>query len=248
MQMIIIAGKAGVGKTTLAKMIAKEAFEIGLRPQLLSFAGPLKEEAKAKGYDKEEFPEKYREYCQETGAALRKLDPDHWVKIMHESVDAIVEEEQKMLASKSKYWEQCIIIDDCRYTNEVAYGLEKDAVLLFLSSGKRHLKDSVWRAHHSETLANTIESDDGEELRDLFHHVIFNDKDKKHLSNRIKDMVPIWCGITICSDDKPLLCSCEGCRAKRDGRKINIQELYIELLDLIDFKDIEIEEEDEETE
>ena len=75
MELIIISGPAQVGKTALAHLIAKEAFDLGLVPKLMSFADPLKKEAISKGYSKEEQPLKYREYCQEMGAIKRELDP-----------------------------------------------------------------------------------------------------------------------------------------------------------------------------
>jgi DNA polymerase III delta prime subunit len=241
--MIIIAGKAGVGKTTLAKIIAKEVFECGLNPVLLSFAGPLKEEAKAKGYDKEKFPDKYRAYCQEVGATMREANIDHWVDCMRKSVAEVDTNEGKHLAAEDKYWESCIVIDDCRYVNEVAYGKEKDAVLLFLSAGKRKLEEGEWREHHTEHLANLMETKEGSDYRELFNHLVFNDKDIPHLEKKIKDMVPIWCGITVSNGHKELLCSCEGCRAKRENRPTNIDKLFLEMLDLID----EEWDEDEET-
>jgi len=239
MQIIMIAGKAGVGKTTIANTIAAESFKLGLVPILLSFAGPLKEEAKEKGYDKKEFPERYREYCQDIGAAMRVLDEDHWVKLMHSSIQEVIAEEQKHIEQGDKFWERCVIIDDCRYVNEVAYGIAEDAVRLFISSGKRKLYDAEWRNHESEALANLVESGDGHgiEYRDLFQHIIYNDKTEGSLDDRLREMVPIWCGTKVGNGERGLLCGCEGCKAKRNGKTPFSDTLFGELMDLIDLED-----------
>ena len=47
--MIILGGPARSGKTTIANLIAENAFDKGLRPQLVSFASPIKELAEKKG-------------------------------------------------------------------------------------------------------------------------------------------------------------------------------------------------------
>ena len=119
MHIIMIAGKAGVGKTTLAKIIAAEAFEKGLIPVMQSFAKPIKDEAYSKGYTKEEFPEKYREYCQKMGAQMRKMDPDYWVNLMANVFEKEIAKEKEALKEGKKFWERCLIIDDCRYMNEL---------------------------------------------------------------------------------------------------------------------------------
>ena len=235
-----------MGKTFLAKTLAKQAFDCGVVPVLLSFAGPLKEEAIKKGYNKDEFPEKYREYCQDIGATMREGDPDYWVKEMHSSISKALKDERKHLEAGDKYWERCIIIDDCRYTNEIAYGMAKDAIRIFLSSGKRHLKDEDWRHHESEALANLIESGEGEEYRNLFQHILYNDKTEKDLARRIKPMVPVWCGIKIGCDDGTLLCGCENCKSRRDGNMLGPDSLFGELLDLLELEEWELD--DEETE
>jgi len=239
MQIIMIAGKAGVGKTTIASIIADEVFNLGLVPVLLSFAGPLKKDAKDKGYDKVEFPEKYRSYCQDVGAAMRELDADHWVKLMHASIEEVIVAEQLHIDQGDKFWERCVIIDDCRYVNEIAYGIAEDAVRLFISSGKRKLCDYEWRKHDSEALANLIESGEGHgtEYRDLFQHIIYNDKTAGSLDDRLREMVPIWCGTKVGNGERGLLCGCEGCRSKRSGKTPFSETLFGELMDLIDLEE-----------
>ena len=117
MHMILIAGQAGVGKTTLAKLIAKEIFEAGQQPMLLSFAGPLKDEASRKGYSKEINPEKYREFCQNIGATRRAEDPDFWIKKFDKKIQQVKTDEEEDIKNNEKYWERVVIIDDWHMVN-----------------------------------------------------------------------------------------------------------------------------------
>lgn len=233
MQMIMIAGKAEAGKSTLAAMIAAEAFELGFLPVMLSFAGSLKREAASKGYDKENNPEKYREYCQTYGALYRQENPDHWVEKLHEDVKEQMDNEASSIEQGDKHWERCLIIDDCRYHNEVAYGVKYDATLIFLTAGKRGLSKAEWRSHESEALAYSIE-DKEDDILELFDATIFNDRTEEVLAKKVKSLVPVWCHMSVC-DDAGDLCSCCSCTAIRDGKKPSIQEVIQELADLLEF-------------
>ena len=197
MHLILIGGKAGVGKTTLAKHIAEFAFNNGLRPKLMSFAGALKREAKSLGYGKEEQPEKYREYCQQVGRKKRLEDKDHWVKLFHHDLLSVMAEEIKLLKSGNKYWETLVIVDDCRYLNEVAYGKHHDAVQLFLMASDRTLpnNDADWRKDESEYLANIIEADDESDYAELFDWLVYNNDTLDALLQRVKKALPMWCGM-----------------------------------------------------
>jgi hypothetical protein len=247
MQMIMIAGKAGSGKTTLAKMLSKHIYNHGLVPVLASFAGPLKEEAANKGYDKVKFPEKYREFCQELGAAAREGDPDHWVNLMRIKIAETRGKEEESIANSNACWEHCIIVDDCRYMNEINLGIETNASILFLTTGQRGLEEHEWRTHESEALANDVE-EGNKDLLEVFDHLIFNDRDEKSLEKRITDMVPIWCGMSVDpGKEGELLCSCPSCRDSRLGGKSSSKhkqmEEFLDLLDLFGEED-----EDEDTE
>lgn len=232
MQMILIAGKAGAGKTTLANVIASEVFKCGMVPVLLSFAGSLKKEAESRGYGKTDNPEKYREYCQEQGALMRSHNPDHWVDLLANEVSNETDKEATSLDAGNKFWERCIIIDDCRYSNEIGYGVKNNSILLFLSPGKRSLPAATWRAHESEELAHAIECNE-ENLQDLFHHIIYNDKDEKSLRKRVKTLIPIWCGLTACTDLKNDSCTCAVCTARREGTFPSTGEIITDLMDLM---------------
>ncbi len=196
MQLITIAGQARVGKTTLAKIIAERAFDLGLTPVLLSFAGPLKRMAEEKGYSKEDNPKEYRQFCQQYGASKREEDPEYWVKLFEKELLEIREAERQDLAENKKYWERCIVVDDCRYPNEVELSMKYKATLIFLSFGKRDIVDpeASWRAHHSEDMAKLIDRGQNE-YRSLFTCFIRNQGTEDELKAKVHHMIPIWCGI-----------------------------------------------------
>jgi len=208
MQLIVIAGQAGVGKTTLAHYIAQNAFEIGLVPKILSFAGPLKEEAAAKGFDKETHPQEYREYCQREGVLKREEDPDYWIHKFEDQLEAISIQETKDLRAGKSYWERCVIVDDCRFLNELNTSRKWNARLIFMSYGNRPMNDpdGEWRQHPSEELASRVDNEE-EDYRDMFSHRIINNKTENDLEDKAKFMTPIWCGVHVepIEDTKPSL-------------------------------------------
>ncbi len=196
MELIIISGPARVGKTALANHIAENSFELGFKPVLLSFAGVLKEEAESRGYSKEDNPKEYREFCQVHGALMRETDPDYWVKLFEEKLLKLYDEELKDLKENKAFWERCVIVDDCRYENEVSLGRKHKGVLVFLSPGSRRLEEhnAEWRNHHSEALAKKVEGGD-EESVDMFDYIILNEDSPKNLVSKAKLMTPIWCSL-----------------------------------------------------
>lgn len=237
MQLILIAGQAGVGKTTLANIIARKAFELGLIPKLLSFASPLKEIAQDRGYGKKENPEKYRRFCQRIGAGKRRQDPDHWVNLFEEEMLSIRKEERKDIKKGTKYWERCIIADDCRYPNEVKLGIKYKATLIFLSYGDRGVDKVEWREHDSENMAKIIDSSGSNNLRKVFQYFIKNQGHEGEFEDKVSSLVPVWCGIqpengTVVSD--------------YDEHIEDITKAITDLIDLLLLGAIEEEEEDEE--
>mgnify|MGYP003116410916 CR=1 FL=1 len=232
MQLIVIAGQAGVGKTTLAHYIAQHAFDFGLVPKLISFAGPLKEEAAAKGYDKETHPKEYREYCQTIGVLKREEDPDYWVEKFEDELENIAVQETKDLRSGKSYWERCVIVDDCRFLNELNVGRKWNARLIFMCYGEREMKDpnGEWRNHESEALANRVVEGD-EEYRNMFSHIVINNKTEKELKEKTEFMAPIWCGV----QHEPV-----------EDKKDTLSDYIEELLDILMME--KLDEENEETE
>ena len=196
MQLILIAGQAGVGKTTLAQTIAEVAFSLGLIPRLLSFAGPLKKLAASKGYDKDKHPEKYREFCQAYGARFREETPNHWVKEFKKDYEAIEALETEAIEKKKKFWEHCVIVDDCRYPNELRFGIDRKASLIFLSYGDREMEDpdGEWRDHHSEEMAKAIDAG-SDKIRNVFTSLLRNQDDLESFRKKATLLVPLWCGV-----------------------------------------------------
>ena len=194
--MIIIAGPAGAGKTTLAKMIAEQAFELGFIPELLSFAGSLKEEAKKMGFDKETKPKEYRKFCQKHGQGRREEDPDYWVKIFKKNLNIIRTKEDSDLDNNKKYWERCVIVDDCRHANEVELGLKEKATMVFISYGDRPnpKQDEAWMNHESEELNKAID-EHPEKFECVFPYVIDNNGSIADLKVVAEDMTSTWCNV-----------------------------------------------------
>ena len=196
MHLVILSGKAGVGKTTLANHIAEYAFNNGLRPKVMSFAGAWKREAEELGFPKDKEPEKYREYCQRIGREKREQDPDHWVKMFHQDLLEVMAQEIELLRNGVKYWETVVIVDDCRYLNEVAYGKHHDATQIFIVGGERTLPndDAQWREDPSEELANLVEQEE-EEYQELYDWIVYNNESLESLLQRVKKALPMWCGL-----------------------------------------------------
>ena len=238
MQLILLAGQAGVGKTTLAEIIANRVFELGLTPHLLSFAGSLKAKARDRGYDKETHPKEYREFCQEYGAIMRKEDPDYWIKEFENQVLDIIKKENELI--DNKYWEQCIIIDDCRYLNELAIGKKYKGSLVFLSYGKRRIKghEEDWRNHESETLAKLVDAGDKDYV-DIFNQILINGGTLDDLKEKVHDLIPLWCNIRL---DERL----NSKRIRSNGTIKDLEEALDNLVDLLFFS--ELDDDDEETE
>jgi len=228
--MIIIAGQAGVGKTTLAHLIAKKSFELGLTPVILSFASSLKKMAVEQGFAKDRHPEKYREFCQNMGASKRSEDEDYWVKLFQEEVERIYEQEQTDLKEDKKFWERCIIVDDCRYANEIKAGLDRGATMIFMSYGDREsfYPDNDWKSHESEEMANLIESDP-EKFKEVFDYIIENDGTVEQLDDVVESMTPYWVNI----------------KTKNEEHFKKLSECVANLIDLLLLSNLEEDEEDD---
>ena len=233
MQMIIIAGQAGVGKTTLAHLIAKRVFDLGLSPVMLSFASSLKTMAKERGYDKKSNPEKYRQFCQSLGASKRAENEDYWVNLFEDEVSSIFEKEQKDLKKNVKYWERCIIVDDCRYANEIRTGIKHGATMIFLSYGGRDpiYGGNEWMQHESEEMAALVE-DSPNKFSDVFDYIIDNDGQLEDLEGLVMDMAEYWCNLK-----------------QQDENYKKISQCVSELIDLLLLSEISgVEEEEDEDE
>ena len=247
MQMILICGKGRVGKTTVARLLAKKIFEAGQCPQMLSFAAPIKEDARAKGYSKEENSEKYRQYCQEIGEGEREIDPDIWIRLLNQHVEMIQSDEAMAIVDEEKYWERVVICDDCRYLNELAYGKLSDATLLFITSGDRELidADSDWRLHKSEEMAESLNTGDDPLIR-IFTDVIPNEGSEEDLEKLINANYKLWSGLEV-ECDKGCNCPKHTMPTEEDLFPL-LQEVMESLADILFLDELKLEEEEEEDE
>jgi hypothetical protein len=100
---VLVSGKIGAGKTTLAASLVQVAIEGGLRAEKISFASKIKELSLEMGWDGKK-DEKGRRLLQSIGFAGREYDINLWVKF---AIDT-------MRSSYSEF----VVIDDWRFTNE----------------------------------------------------------------------------------------------------------------------------------
>jgi len=199
MRIIQISGKGRVGKTTLAHLIAKHAFDLGYIPVMLPFADGIKKLAAAQGITKEGDSSAYRDFCQNIGASKRAEDPDYWVTKAYETIqEYMIKEIDNKIAKKTNY-EYVIIQDDVRYMNELAFGRELVATQIFLSQGTRKLNEhnAEWRSHESEAMSNQIEKDmlipaKQEDAEEAFDIIINNDGDLEDLEHIVKQALEYW--------------------------------------------------------
>lgn len=192
MEIIGLIGLAQCGKTTLAKEIGRIAFERGMSPKMMSFAGSLKAGAKAVGADKEEKPELYRLFCQEVGKKMRDPNycppysgPDYWVNRTKEDLGHPSTNDSSVVH----------IFDDVRYDNEVSMLRDMGAVLIYVDRGGQ-LPDpeAQYRKHESELMAYR--------MRDVFErHKAGVDWYASSIGTmgeyliRVRPHIPVWLGL-----------------------------------------------------
>lgn len=205
MYIIQLAGIARVGKTTAARFLGRELFKQGYLVVELPFAKALKDEVALLGVTKESNPAEYRRLCQDLGSFKRREDPNYWINKTEEALSAYIAKEIEGRMNDLEFWEYCVIQDDLRYMNELAWGREYNAAQLYVFRGNRHISDmpAEWRKHESEDMANNIDS----ELRtwnaktlgrydDLFTDYIINDGTLAEYDIDITTHVDKWLGAT----------------------------------------------------
>jgi hypothetical protein len=224
-----------VGKTTLAKWLSEYAYNEGYTPVILPFANALKQEAEAKGYSKDKNPEEYRTFCQTLGSDMRNKDSDYWVKRFREKITNMYEQEKAALEAEPDTWhEKVVIVDDCRYMNEVAAARDLRALTVFVAAGKRKLPEAQaeWRNHESEALANSMEDKD-KNYTEVFDYVLYNNGTEKQYKDKAIQKFEEW--FHILSDGLlGNLCTCELCQASREDRNPNEKQIIQDILKLID--------------
>lgn len=234
MLLIMIGGQARVGKTTLAKWLSEYAYNNGYTPVILPFAQALKDEAIARGYSKDSKPEEYRAFCQTLGSEMRSQDPDFWVKKFKDKIKFIYDQEKKALNEDPDTWhEKVIIVDDCRYMNEVATARDLKALTIFVSAGDRELAehDAEWRSHESEAMANSLETND-KNYTEVFDYVVRNDKTERNYKNKVTEKFEEWFHI-MSEGLVGNLCTCELCVASREDRDPDAEQVVQHILDII---------------
>lgn len=235
MLIIMISGQARVGKTTLAKWISEYAYNEGYTPIILPFANALKQEAESRGYSKDKNPEEYRAFCQTLGSDMRKQDSDYWVKRFRDKITSLYEQEKVALETEPDTWhEKVIIVDDCRYMNEVAAARDLRALTVFVSAGSRELPEAQaeWRNHESEALANSMEAKD-KDYTEVFDYVIYNNGTEKQYKTKATQKFEEWFHI-LSEGLLGNLCTCELCQSSREDRTPDEDQIIQDILKLLD--------------
>lgn len=233
--MIVIgfAGPARAGKTHVTEGLKEQAEAQGWDVHILPFAKPLKDEAQANGFGKEENPEGYRKFCQEEGAARRTENPNYWLDQWYLQLKELTD------AEREGGWNPVLVIaDDVRYENELAAIRKNNGIVCFLNPGDRVLPeaDAEWRTHESEMLANTVLGNMSMH-KGMFDYVVNNDKDSVSLD--------LWSSfffshvINFPGDDDQQ-CKCEGCKASLENREVDPAEIEKQLKDLLDSMEDEL--------
>jgi hypothetical protein len=233
MIVIMLGGKARVGKTTAANILKVIAENMGMRPVIVPFAKAIKDEATKLGLSKDTKPDLYRAFCQDLGERKRKENPDHWVNAFNQVFEKLAKEENEALESTDKkYKERVVIIDDCRYLNEVAYGRKIGAKQVFIAHGSREIEDlnGEWRQHESEDMANKIETKQ-KDYDNLFEYRISNDGSMDNFVEVLSQLSLVLFNVIA---ESLTLCPCEVCTAHRQGRDINYDSLLAEVEELIE--------------
>ena len=220
MQVIVLGGMARVGKTDIADWIVDQANVSGMHPIRLSFADPLKKQAaEDAGYGtdwrkyKKEKPSEYRKVCQDLGASKRAVDPDYWVNLWKEEVSKHSQDE--LTVSPEEGWgETVVIVDDCRYKNEIDAAKYFQSFTMFIYAGSREIPDSdaEWRAHESEELSQRIEGGD-EEGCQYFDWAIVNNGSTSDLEDKLEKRKDFMLGLS--PGRFSTLCTCGECSTFR---------------------------------
>lgn len=229
----MIGGKARVGKTTAANILKVISEKLGMRPVIVPFAKAIKDEAIKAGLSKETTPEEYRAFCQQLGEAKRNEDPDYWVKKFEETFTGMAMEEDSMLDNPlKKYKERIILIDDCRYLNELGFGRTIGAKQIFIAHGDRSLDDhdADWRKHHSEEVGNKTELMD-KDYDQLFEYRLVNNGTMNSFVSQLSELSLVLFNVIA---ESLTMCECEVCMSFRQGRKVNTETLMQEISDLVE--------------
>lgn len=225
---LFLAGQARVGKTTAANHISAYAKKNDFKPVILPFAQAIKEEAALAGLTKENNPTEYREFCQKIGREKRIDNPDYWVNQFYDKWAVLNKKDAESAQSIDKIWkETVVIVDDCRYLNELNLGRRIGAKTIFISRGSRTLEDQKgsWRNHESEDMANQFELGN-KDYQDIFEFIVKNDKTLDKFKEKIDDRIPLFLDLAPQSFCE---CDCIGCRKMRKDEPVDLTDFFKDL-------------------
>lgn len=226
---ILLAGQARVGKTTAANIIAKLAKKWDMKPIILPFAKAIKDEAAAAGLTKDANPVEYRQFCQNIGGGKRSEDPDYWIKKFREQLAVLQKKDDAAAQDETKIWsETLVIVDDCRYLNELNFGRSIGARTILISKGSRELAESnaSWRHHESEDMANQFEAGN-KDYQDIFEFIIRNEGSEDDFKKKLKERLPLLLNV-----DPAAYCPCDciGCSKMKRDELMTLDEFFEELM------------------
>lgn len=154
MRTILISGKQGSGKSSLAKNLVSEFKAVGITPIQCRFAGPLYEMQEAiRG-----VAEKYGIPMDEKEGVLLQLLGTQWgrrVKGENVWINAL-----KYFTNGADFVSHVFIVDDCRFKNELAAFDGAFKVRLVCEEEIRKSRTHAWRentTHQSEIDLDDIE-------------------------------------------------------------------------------------------
>jgi hypothetical protein len=174
---ILLAGKAGNGKTTVAEMLEQKLGEGELTTFRYSFAGPIKYMAIAfMGWDKNK-DEKGRKLLQDIGKVGREYDPNIWVKHLLNQMD------KKAGIMPFNF----VIVDDWRFLNERDYLVQNP--LLDVFSVRIHGRKAELPGETGKDVSeNSLPEAEMDEMN-LYNFVLDNSQDGVELLNEAVEVL-----------------------------------------------------------
>lgn len=135
-----LAGRAGVGKSSAATMIADMAARDGMCVRRIAFADALKEHAWSLGWDGKK-DERGRRFLQKLGTEVaRDYNPNFWIECLKERRDSFLR--------ITKFDGEILFLhDDIRFPNERDF-VKSVGVVLRLNGGPEHTR--IDESHASE--------------------------------------------------------------------------------------------------